>query len=52
MRNLNVLLAVAAILAVLWIVGTVTRFIAGVLLNLLWIVAIILLVLWAIRRLR
>lgn len=52
MKNLNWLVAVAVLLIIIWIVASITRFIAGALLNLLLVVAVILLVVWGIRKLR
>jgi hypothetical protein len=52
MRNLNYLLAIAAVLVVIWIVASVTRFIVGAMLHLLLIVAVVLIAIWAIRKLR
>jgi hypothetical protein len=52
MRNLNYLLGAAIVLIVIWVLATVTRFIAGALLNLLLFLALILLVVWAVRRFR
>lgn len=50
MKNLNLMLAIAAGLILLWVLATITRFLASTLLNLLVAVAIVLLVVWAIRR--
>jgi len=52
MKNLNWLVAVAVLLIIIWIVASITRFIAGALLNLLLVVAVILLIVWGIRKLR
>jgi hypothetical protein len=52
MKNVNLLLVVAAILIALWVVAGITQFLAGALLNLLLVVGVILLVMWGIRKLR
>lgn len=52
MKNLNYLLGIAVLLIVIWVAATVTRFIAGALLNLLLVAALVLLVVWGIRRIR
>lgn len=52
MKGINTLLALAVLLIVVWVVASVTRFIAGALLNLLLVAGIILLIMWGIRKLR
>lgn len=52
MKNINGILLLALLLIVIWIVATVTRFIAGAMLNLLLLASIGLFIVWAFRRLR
>lgn len=48
--NLNTLLWIAIVLLVIWVVASVTKFVAGALLHLLWILALILLAVWVVRK--
>lgn len=48
--NANNLLWIAVLLIVIWVIASVTKFVAGALLNLLWVVALIVLAVWAIRK--
>jgi hypothetical protein len=52
MNKFNSLLGIAVILAVIWVVATATRFVAGVLLNLVLVAAVIFFGLWLFRRMR
>jgi len=50
MKNVNFLLGIAIFLAIIWIIASVTRFIAGALLNMFLVVAVVLFVIWLVRR--
>lgn len=52
MKNLNSLLVLAIVLILIWLVASVTRFVAGALLNLLLVGGVILLIVWGIRKIR
>ena len=52
MKNMNSVLTLAIILIIVWVIASVTKFIAGALLNLLLLAAVVLLIVWALRRLR
>lgn len=52
MKNLNSLLVLAIALILIWLVASVTRFVAGALLNLLLVGGVILLIVWGIRKIR
>lgn len=52
MMNMNSVLTLAVILIVIWIIASITKFIAGALLNLLLLAAVVLLLVWAVRRFR
>lgn len=47
---MNNLLYIAIILIVIFVVASVTKFVAGALLHLLWVLAIIFLVVWAVKK--
>ena len=48
--NLNTLLWIAILLIVVWVIASVTKFVAGALLHLLWVVALVLLAVWLFRK--
>jgi hypothetical protein len=52
MKNFNTLLTVAVVLIALWVLASVTRFLAGAILNLLLLAGIVLLIVWGVRKLR
>lgn len=52
MKNVNTLVVIAIVLIMVWILASITRFLAGALLNLLLVVAVILLIVWAVGKLR
>lgn len=52
MKNMNAVLTFAVILIIIWVIASVTKFIAGALLNLVLLAAIVLLAVWALRRFR
>ena len=51
-KKVSSVLALAVILIIVWILATVTKFIAGALLNLVLLAAVVLLAVWAFGRLR
>ena len=52
MKRISSLLLIAVLLAVIWVVATVTRFVAGLLLNLILVAAVVFFGLWLFRRMR
>ena len=52
MMSMSSVLTLAIVLIVIWVVASVTRFLAGAMLNLLLLAAIVLLLVWGVRKLR
>lgn len=50
MKSLNSLLVLAVVLIAIWVLASVTKFIAGALLNLLLVAAVVVLLVWGYRR--
>lgn len=44
------LLWIAVALIIIWVVASVTKFIAGALLHVLWIIAVVLFLVWLVRK--
>lgn len=52
MKGINAILALAIVLILIWVLASVTRFIAGAMLNLLLVAALVLLIYWGLQKLR
>lgn len=44
------LLWIAVALIIIWVIASVTKFIAGALLHVLWIIAVVLFLVWLVRK--
>lgn len=47
---MNTLIWIAIALIIIWVIASLTKFLAGAMLHFLWIAALILLVIWVVRK--